>query len=213
MDQVFPVLFLLAVLVVGYLLYRYHILKATFEQRLRESFEQWKQSELQALRGQYEELSQKEAVLHLSQWKQETEIAIRKDAIERSRAVTVGKVTEHVMPFLPNFHHNPKDARFLGTPVDFIVFDGLDAGVVEKITFIEVKTGGSSLSTRERQVREAINRGAVAWEELRLPSSRPVSDGIPLPELPIIGEDNTCPRCQRKNREQATFCGHCGHAL
>src|SRR5262245_52778168 len=140
MEQVFPVLFLLAVFVVGYLLYRNHILKSNFEQRLRETFEQWKESELHVLRGQYADLSQKEAALHLSQWKQETEVAIRKDAIERSRAVTVGKVTEHVVPFLPNFQHNPKDARFLGTPVDFVVFDGLDNGAVEKITFIEVKT-------------------------------------------------------------------------
>jgi len=213
MDQVFPVLFLLAVLVAGCLLYRYHILKANFEQRLHESLAQWQESELLSLRGQYQDLSQQEAALHLSQWKEENEIAIRKDVIERSRAVTVGKVTEHVVPFLPHFHHNPKDARFLGTPVDFIVFDGLDAGVVEQITFIEVKTGVSSLSNRERQIRAAIKRGAVAWEEIRLSSSRPASDGTPRPELPIGAGDNVCPRCQRKNREQATFCGHCGTAL
>ena len=151
MDQVLLVLFLLAVFVLyGYLLYRYLALKSTVEQRVRELFEQWKEKELQSLRVQYEDLSQKEAALHLSQWKQENEIAIRKDAIERSRAVTVGKVTEHVVPFLPNFQHNPKDARFLGTPVDFVVFDGLDTGAVEKITFIEVKTGVSSLSKREQ---------------------------------------------------------------
>jgi predicted Holliday junction resolvase-like endonuclease len=38
--------------------------------------------------------------------------------------VTFGKVTEHFIPDLPDFAYNPKDARFLGSPVDFIVFDG-----------------------------------------------------------------------------------------
>jgi predicted Holliday junction resolvase-like endonuclease len=213
MDQIFLVLFLLAMLVSVYLFYRYLALKSTFEQRVHELFEQWKEDELQALRGQYETLSQKEAALHLSQWKQENETAIRKDAIERSRAVIVGKVSEHVVPFLPDFQHNPKDARFLGSPVDFVVFDGLDAGEVEKITFIEVKTGASSLTKRERQIREAINRGAVAWEEIRLSSLRSDSDGEVIVGLAIETVDNVCRHCQRENRAQAMFCGHCGSTL
>jgi hypothetical protein len=39
MDQIFLSLFLLAVSVLGYLLYRYLTLKATVEQRVRELFE------------------------------------------------------------------------------------------------------------------------------------------------------------------------------
>jgi predicted Holliday junction resolvase-like endonuclease len=172
-----------------------------------------KETELQSLREHYEMFSQKEATLQFSQWKQENETAIRKDAIERSRAVTVGKVTEHVVPFLPEFQHNPKDARFLGTPVDLVVFDGLDAGAVEKITFIEVKTGASSLTKRERQIREAINRGAVVWEELRLPSLPSISVDGSMVGLTIETIAKGCPQCQRKNRPQATFCGYCGNAL
>ena len=213
MDQILPLLLLLAVLVLVYLLYLYLTLKSTFEPRVRALFEQWKERELQSLRGQYEALSQKSAALQLSQWKQENERAIRKDAIERSRAMMVGKVTEHIAPFLLDFQHSPKDVRFLGTPVDFVVFDGLDAGAVEKITFIKVQTEASSPLRRERQIREAISRGAVAWEELRLYSSRLASNGTPFPEGTSRVGDHTCPRCQGKNREQAAFCGHCGNAL
>jgi predicted Holliday junction resolvase-like endonuclease len=90
----------------------------------------------------------KAADVRITQWKQESAEMIRKEAIEKSRAITLGKVTEHVVPFLPGFQHNPKDARFIGTPVDFIIFDGLDEGEVRQITFVEVKTGSSSLSKR-----------------------------------------------------------------
>ena len=214
MDQVLPLLLLLAVLVLAYLLYLYCTLKASFEPRVRKLFEQWKEREIQSLRGQCEALSQKHAALQLGQWKQENERVIRKEAIERSRAMTVGKITEHVAPFLLDFQHNLKDVRFLGTPVDFVVFDGLDAGAVEKITFIKVTTEASPLLRRERLIREAITRGAVAWEELRLYSSHQASsNGTPLPEFTIRVGDHTCSRCQRKNREQAAFCGYCGNSL
>jgi predicted Holliday junction resolvase-like endonuclease len=103
-------------------------------------------------------------------WKARHTGAIRQDAIQRSLAVTVGKVSEQLVPYLPDFHFNPKDVRFLGSPVDLVVFDGLDAGAVRRVIFIEVKTGASGLSTRERQVRDAIQAGNVEWTELRVPS-------------------------------------------
>lgn len=103
-------------------------------------------------------------------WKTRHTGAIRQDAIQRSLAVTVGKVSEQLVPYLPDFHFNPKDVRFLGSPVDLVVFDGLDAGAVRRVIFIEVKTGASGLSTRERQVRDAIQSGNVEWTELRVPS-------------------------------------------
>lgn len=93
--------------------------------------------------------------------------AARRDAVERSLAVTVGKVFEQLVPYLPDFRFNPKDARFLGSPVDFVVFDGLSDGQVRRVVFVEVKTGGADLSARERRVRDAVEGGRVEWAVLR----------------------------------------------
>ena len=93
--------------------------------------------------------------------------AVRLDAVQRSQAVTAGKVFEQLVPYLPGFAFNPKDARFLGSPVDFVVFEGLSAGALERIVFIEVKTGNAELSRRERQVRDAVEARQVAWAEIR----------------------------------------------
>jgi predicted Holliday junction resolvase-like endonuclease len=101
-------------------------------------------------------------------WKARYTRAIRKDAVQRSLAVTIGKVHEQLVPHLPGFDYNPKDARFLGSPVDFVIFDGLATGQVERIVFLEVKTGNANLSSREKQVKEAVVRGRITWEELRL---------------------------------------------
>ncbi len=105
-------------------------------------------------------------------WRAKHAGAIRADAVARSLAVTVGKVSEQLVPYLPGFGYNPKDARFLGSPVDFVVFDGLDAGALRRVVFLEVKTGAAALSTRERQVRDAIESGRISWDELRVNSKR-----------------------------------------
>jgi predicted Holliday junction resolvase-like endonuclease len=102
-------------------------------------------------------------------WKARHTGAIRQDAVQRSQAVTVGKVSEQLLPYLPGFRFNPKDARFLGSPVDLVVFDGLAEGELRGVWFLEVKTGNAALSTRERQVRDAILEKRVGWDELRLP--------------------------------------------
>src|ERR1700733_7722990 len=83
----------------------------------------------------------------------------RQDTLMRSHRVVSGKVQEHLVPFLPEFldHFNPRDARFLGSPIDFVVFEGLDEGEeCRSIVLVEVKTGKSALSKRERQVRDAV---------------------------------------------------------
>jgi predicted Holliday junction resolvase-like endonuclease len=77
-------------------------------------------------------------------------------------------VHEQLVPYLPEFGFNPKDARFLGSPVDLVIFDGLAAGAVRRVVFLEVKTGGAALTTRERQVRDVIDAREVVWAELRL---------------------------------------------
>ncbi|OLC45835.1 MAG: hypothetical protein AUH68_03810 [Gemmatimonadetes bacterium 13_1_40CM_4_69_5] len=101
-------------------------------------------------------------------WKGRYTRAVRADAIVRSQAVITGRVSEQLLPFFPGFGFNPKDARFLGSPVDFVVFDGLDDGALRRVVFVEVKTGDADLSPRERQVRDAVQGHEVEWLELRV---------------------------------------------
>jgi predicted Holliday junction resolvase-like endonuclease len=101
-------------------------------------------------------------------WKARYTAIIRADAVQRSQAVTTGKVHEQLIPYLPAFPYNPKDVRFLGSPVDLVVFDGLSDGDLRGIVFLEVKTGASSLTSRERRVRDVILAREVEWAELRV---------------------------------------------
>jgi predicted Holliday junction resolvase-like endonuclease len=39
------------------------------------------------------------------------------------------------------------------------------------VVFVEVKTGGSVLSKRERWVRDIVHSGKVAWEQIKMKGS------------------------------------------
>jgi len=118
-------IFLLLLLFLAFLaliiLWKYAELKGNIEQRARQIFEEWKEKEL-------ESTSARKAEILFEKWKRRHEEEIIKDAVKKSKAVVAGKVAEQIAPFLPEFKYNPKDARFIGSPIDFIVFDGLDEG-------------------------------------------------------------------------------------
>lgn len=93
----------------------------------------------------------------------------RKEAISKSRAVLSGHFSEQLAPYLPDFQYSPTECRFLGKPIDFIVFKGADGKEIEEVIFVEVKSGKSKLSPQEKKLKEAIEKGNVRFEEYRVP--------------------------------------------
>jgi predicted Holliday junction resolvase-like endonuclease len=149
---------------------RQHMLLGLKGEAIKDAQDQlvkWRSEELENAKIQIRDVLAKESTLNFEKWKTETEAQIRQDAIDKSRSVTTGKMTEHLVPYLPGFGFDPRDARFIGSPIDLVVFDGLGAGEVQKIVFVEIKTGGSTLSTRERIVRDAVVARKVEWQEIR----------------------------------------------
>jgi predicted Holliday junction resolvase-like endonuclease len=86
---------------------------------------------------------------------------------KKSRAVLGGKFSEQLAPYLPDFKYDPTEIRFIGSPVDFIVFKGTSAKEPEEIIFVEVKTGKSNLSENERKLKEIVENKKVRWEMYR----------------------------------------------
>lgn len=95
---------------------------------------------------------------------------VRKAFRNKSRAVSKGQMLEHLYPYIRNFKYNPKDARFIGNPIDYVVFDGLfSTHRVNELTILEVKTGSSSgLNLNERAVKRAVEKGRVNFEVIKL---------------------------------------------
>jgi len=146
----------------------YYRLRLRVSDAVHAAFASWKERELEAVRAELWRTAQDQADAWLERWRVEAEGDIRRDAVRRSSAAVSGRVSEHLAPYLGRFPYNPKDARFLGTPVDLLVFDGLSEDGLREIVFLEIKSGGSTLSTRERRVRDAVLARRVRWEEFRV---------------------------------------------
>ncbi len=105
--------------------------------------------------------------VQFERWKAGFEEKIRREVLERSRAVLKGRIGEQLAPLLPMFKHEPADARFIGSPVDYLVFDGYKEGDPRRIIFLDVKTGKTAaLSSVERKLKRVVEQGKVEWETL-----------------------------------------------
>ena len=128
----------------------YHLARLKFERR----YQQWREEEEQ-------------------KWARAIEIA-RREAIAQSRTVLGGKFAEQLAPYLPEFQYDPTEARFIGTPIDLIVFPGLATGDPQEIVIMEIKTGRSGqLTPQQRKIRQLIENGMVRWELIHLPGQQP----------------------------------------
>ncbi len=92
----------------------------------------------------------------------------RAQSARLSRRTRGGLGAEQVAPLVPEFPFEPEDARFVGRPLDYLVFDGLSEGRLREIVFLEVKTGDPRLNSNERLVRDAVKEGRVSYDILRL---------------------------------------------
>lgn len=93
----------------------------------------------------------------------------REDAIRRSRATLSGQFSEQLAPYLPDFPFDPTEAKFIGKPIDFLVFKGMSEKDISEVIFVEVKSGSSRLNGSENRLREAIENKRVSWFEYRVP--------------------------------------------
>jgi predicted Holliday junction resolvase-like endonuclease len=131
-------------------------------------FEEWRERELEAVKKQLRDVAYSEARTMMEDWRQKWEATIRAQAISQSGAVITGRVTEQLAPYIGLFPYNPKDVRFIGSPIDLIVFDGMSEGALRRVIFLEVKTGNATLSTNQRQIRDALHQHRVEWGEFRM---------------------------------------------
>jgi predicted Holliday junction resolvase-like endonuclease len=117
----------------------------------------------------------------LERWKLECTGDIRKDSVNRSRSTLKGRISEQMAPLLPEFPFSSADARFIGNPIDFVVFNGYtqvkdDKSDMISIVFVEVKKGKGRLTREELLIRKAVDEKRVSWRTIFLKDT--IEDGV-----------------------------------
>jgi predicted Holliday junction resolvase-like endonuclease/predicted RNA-binding Zn-ribbon protein involved in translation (DUF1610 family) len=116
----------------------------------------------------------------------DSEKIIRSKSVSSSRRSLVGKFIERFIPFLKKLPYEPSDMHFLGQPVDYIVFQGLHEDKIDRVIFVEVKTGSSKLTKREKSLKETIEKKRVGWKEINIDTA---DDN--LPDKDMANEDTS----------------------
>jgi len=87
-------------------------------------------------------------------------------AEKKSLEVNYGKTIEKLIHLHKDFKFPLEDCRFLGDPLDVLVFNGSAQNSVNHITFMEIKTGEAKLNPHQKMIRDAVNDQNVIVEQL-----------------------------------------------
>lgn len=86
-----------------------------------------------------------------------TELASEK----QSQSTRYGLLAEQWLPLSSEFPFDARNFRFIGSPIDGIVFED------DRIIFCEFKFANSKLTEKERRIKELVEKGKVEWFEFK----------------------------------------------
>ena len=89
------------------------------------------------------------------------------------RSVIKGQIAEQLLPLLKTCDYVSSDMRFLGMPIDYIIFEGLTETrdgecYISNIIIADVKTGKASLTKEQKAIKDAIDGRRVSWKTIRI---------------------------------------------
>lgn len=137
----------------------------------------------------------------------------RADAVDTSRAVMKGKIAEQMAPMISEFqkNYNPADARFIGSPIDYLIFNnmskGMDCEEPIDIVLLDIKTGKAGLTPLQKKIEAAAKAKRIEFRVLRFetPEAKPTEEPFPINAIPIeslpirSGPANSVEIAPRKN--------------
>lgn len=81
-------------------------------------------------------------------------------------AVNIGFILERLAPTMKGFRFSHNDCRSLFDPIDYVIFEGLATkGRVDRIFFVDIKTGNAKLSKKQREIRSVITNKNVNFQK------------------------------------------------
>lgn len=105
----------------------------------------------------------------LDEWRL-TEVArVRREALLGARPALKQRVGEAMADVLYAFPFDHADARFIGHPVEYVVFDGYsgvkgrESDSLSGIVFVDVRTDRGGLGEEAELVRKCVEEGRVSW--------------------------------------------------
>ena len=82
-----------------------------------------------------------------------------------AKAINLGFLLERLAPTLDGFTFNKNDCRSMFDPIDYVIFEGLsEKQKVDKIVFVDIKTGGARLSPNQKKIKQVVEDKKVRFQ-------------------------------------------------
>ena len=82
-----------------------------------------------------------------------------------AKAINLGFLLERLAPTLDDFTFNKNDCRSIFDPIDYVIFEGLNKKQrVDKIVFVDIKTGGARLTSKQRKIKQVVEEKKVEFK-------------------------------------------------
>jgi predicted Holliday junction resolvase-like endonuclease len=106
---------------------------------------------------------------------EEKEAELREKAIERGRKKVPFMVRNCLCSEFKKLEYDPYDVKAVMDPVDFVVFDGLNAGQeIKNIIFLS-RRPHSAMRTVTDSIRQAVDKGNYDWKVARITTTGKVN--------------------------------------
>jgi len=82
-----------------------------------------------------------------------------------TNSVNMGFILERLAPVLEHFPFDKNDCRSLFDPIDYVIFEGLQkTGKVQKIFFVDIKSGKAKLKANQKAIKQIIEQKKVEFK-------------------------------------------------
>lgn len=106
------------------------------------------------------------------------ELKIQREAISKKKSstqqrietttnsVNMGFILERLAPVLEYFPFDKNDCRSLFDPIDYVIFEGIQkTGKVQKIFFVDIKSGKAKLKANQKAIKQMIEQKKVEFKK------------------------------------------------
>jgi len=109
----------------------------------------------------------------LIRWRSQELYSVRREALDRSRPEVQRRVGSRIAGWTHSFPFRQEDSRFIGHPIDYLVFEGYSEvkarreDAITRVTFVRANSGGDD-DPDAQLVKECIAAGKVEWRTLEI---------------------------------------------
>ena len=149
-------------------------LEVSFNQRLMFELERYKKEDRKRIEEEVRKSLEKEYKALLEDWKKEEEKNIIERTLKDYSLYITKKIGEKIAPFYVFYQYgiNPSDIRFIGCPIDYIAFKGLENENYSnlEIYFISVDIGNNNKTVDKKvnAIKKAVEEKRIKWLNVKI---------------------------------------------